>query len=308
MIRCLLLAVVAAFLFASPAAYAQQGDFGRFLIGMTVAEARAASPEQQWREQSFGADLVVLTAERSIQLGRLGFTPMLDFRDGRLEVIHFSGGGPISERGQCDNALAETVAALERHIGALNSFRAPAEFGEVVATRATNGGSQIRYYNPSDLIRAGFATQRGERFVQVSSLAGPIPDLDLACMLSIEMQTPLNDFEPLPPPTAEQLAAAQEIDSDWAVVPGPRVNELTMPAASIAHVGRVRVHLDCIVIDEQRVNCAVESEEPAGMHFGDGALAASRFYRIEPFINGQSTVGKRVRLTVRYDLARSAPQ
>lgn len=306
MIRCLLLVV--AFLSAPAAAFAQQGDFGRFLIGMTVAEARAASPEQQWREQSFGADLVVLTAERSMQLGRLGYTPMLNFRDGRLELIHFSGGGPISERGQCDNALTETVAALERHIGALNSFRAPAEFDDAVATRATNGGSQIRFYNPSDTIRAGFATQRGARFVQVSSLAGPMPDLDLACMLSIEMQPPLNDFEPLPPPSAEQLAVAEEIDSDWAVVPGPRVTELTMPADAIAHVGRVRVRLDCIVIAEQRINCAVESEEPEGMHFGDGALAASRFYRIEPVVDGQSTAGKRVRLTVRYDLGMSAPQ
>lgn len=283
-------------------AFAQDSDLGRFRLGMTVAEVRAAAPEQQWAERAFGADLMVLNAERPVRIGRIGFTPMLSFREGRLEVVQFSGGGPIAQPEQCDRVLVETVTALQPQLGPLNSYRAPAEFGVATETRTTEAGSEVRFYNPNGTTRAGFATRRGEQFVLVSSLAAPIPPLDLACVLSIEIQAPLTDFAPMPPPTVEELAAAQEIDPEWAVSGGPRVTELTMPADAIASAGRVRVSLDCLVISDQRINCAVESEEPAGMHFGDGAVAASRFYRIEPVISGQPTLGRRVRFTIRYEL------
>lgn len=297
-----LVAVFVALLAMSFGARAQQADLGRFRVGMTAPEARAAAPEQQWEEQNFGADLTVLTAERPIRIGRVPFTPQLNFRDGRLSVVQFSGGGAINEHGQCDDALAETVAALEAHIGALDSHRAPGEFGAVVESRETNDGSEVRYYQPNAETHVGYATQRTNGYVQASSMATPIPPHDLACALSIEMQAALTDFEPLPPPTSEELAGAQETEPDWAVRPDPRVTELTMPAHAVGHAGRVRVRLDCIVIAEQRLNCAVESEEPQGMHFGDGALAASRFYRIEPVIDGQPTLGRRVRFTIRYEL------
>lgn len=288
-------------------AYAQQGDFGRFRLGMTLAEARAASSEQQWTERSFGGDLTILTAERPIRIGQLDFQPLLAFRDGRLSDVQFQGGGSIERREQCDAPMMQTVTALESSIGAINIGLAPGEFGAIAQSRTTAGGSVVRFYETNE-IRNAFAVQRGERYVQIASLAGEFPSMGLGCLLEITMRPQLGDFEPLPPPSAAELAAAQEVEPDWAVIGGPEVTELTIPPARFGLTARVRVRLDCLVIAEQRVNCAVESEEPQGMRFGEGALAQSRFYRIEPVINGQPTLGKRVRFTVRYELGGEPPE
>lgn len=274
---------------------------------MTPAEARAAASEQQWNERSFGADLTILTADHPVRIGQLAFQAQLAFRDGRLSNVQFQGGGPIERREECDAPLIQTVAALEGSLGAINTGVAPSEFGVVAQSRTTAGGSLVRLYDPNAQIRTGFAVQRGERYVQVASLAGEIPSMGLGCLLEITMRPRLADFEPLAPPSAAELAAAHEVEPDWAVIGGPDVTELTIPAAGIGRAMRVRVRLDCLVITEQRVNCAVESEDPQGMQFGEGALAQSRFYRIEPLIDGQSTLGKRVRFTVRYELG-AAPE
>ena len=305
MSRFLLVALV--LLCVPQVAFAQQADFGRFRVGMSVAEVRAAATDLHWREQAFGEDLVVLTADRPIPIGRIGFQPQLEFRDGGLAKIEFQAGGPIVSANECDRMLAETVVALESLVGPLNSFRAPGEFGAVVEARATPGGSEIRYYRPREALNAGIATQRGEMFIQVSSIAAPI-SRELVCQLGIEMMQSLIDFDPPPPPTEAQLAAAPETATEWAIRAGPDVTGLVMPLEAMGYVGRVRVRLDCLVIEEQRVNCAVQSEEPVGMHFGDAALAESRFNRILPVIDGQPTLGRRVQFTVRYDLAGSAPE
>jgi hypothetical protein len=292
---------------APSAASAQQGDFGRFQIGMTPVEARAASPEQQWTEQSFGLDLVVMSTETPVRVGRLSYMPTLAFRDGRLESISFQARGSIRRVQQCDDFLVETITAVESTRGRLNVGLAPGEFGNVAETRTTAGGSEVRFYDENNGRRAGFAVRRGDSYTQVASLGGDLPSMGLACWLQIEMRSALGDFEPLPPPSAAELAAAQEIEPDWAVTDGPGVTELTMPASSVGYAGRVRVGLDCLVISDQRINCVIESEEPQGMHFGDAALAASRFRRIAPIIDGQPTLGKRVRFTIRYELGAPPP-
>lgn len=286
------------------AAHAQQSDLGRLQIGMTPAEARQASPEQQWIERSFGGDLVVLSAETPVRVGRLNFVPSLAFRDGRLEGISFEARGAIRRVQQCDDLLVETVEAVEATRGGLNVGLAPGEFGDAAQTRTTAGGSEVRFYDENGR-RAGFAVRRGDSYIQAASLGGDLPSMGLACWLQIEMRAALGDFEALPPPSAAELAAAQEIEPEWVVTDGPGVTELTMPASAVGHTGRVRVRLDCLVISDQRINCAIESEEPQGMRFGDAALAASRFRRIAAVVDGQPTLGKRVRFTIRYDLGGS---
>ena len=288
-------------------AAAQQADLGRFRIGMSVAQVRAASPELSWREQLFGVDLVVLSADESVRIGQLGFQPQLQFRDGRLVNIQFEACGPIANRDQCDRVLVATVTALEPIIGALNSSRSPGEFGPIANTQTTPGGSEIRFYSPSESVHAGNATQRGAFFIQVSAVAAPVPR-ELSCRVGVEMMPSLADFDPPPPPTAAELAAAEETEPDWAVEAGPDVTSLTMPLDGLLYEGRVRVRLSCLVISEQRINCAVQGEEPLAMHFGDAALAASRFYRIQPVIDGHATLGRRVEFTVRYDLSLHAPR
>jgi hypothetical protein len=206
---------------------------------------------------------------------------------------------------QCDDLLLDVVAAVEVSTGSLDTGLSPGEFGDVALTRTTAGGSEVRFYNENGGRRAGIAVRRGDRYTQVTSLGGELPSMGFACLLQIEMRPRLGDFEALPPPSAAELAAAQEIEPNWVVTDGPDVTELTLPASAVGYTGRVRVRLDCLVIPEQRVNCAIESEEPQGMHFGEAALAASRFRRIEPTVDGQPTLGKRVRFTIRYELGGS---
>lgn len=289
------------------AAYAQQGDFGRFRLGITPAETRAALPDQQWTEQRFGADLMILSTEAPVRVGRLGFTPILAFREDRLETISFQAGGPIRQIQECDDLLMQTVAAVEATLGSLNVGSSPAEFGDVVETRMTAGGSEVRFYSENGGRRAGVSVQRGDRYTQVTSLGGDLPSMGLACLIEIDMRSRLADFAALPPPTATELAAAQEIEPDWVVTDGPDVTEITMPPTALGYVGRVRVGLDCLVISEQRVNCAIASEEPQGLRFGDAALSASRFRRIAPVVDGESTLGRRVRFTIRYELGMPRP-
>jgi hypothetical protein len=290
-------------LLCSPSvAYAQQNTFGRFVLGMTPTEARSASPEQQWIERSFGGDLVVLTAEQPVRIGRLGFRSMLAFRNGALEAIQFQAGGPIQSVQECDDLLLQTAAVVEASLGRLNVGLSPSEFGAPAASRTTERGSEVRFYDVGAGRRAGVAVRRGDGYVEVSSLGGELGSMGLACILNIGVRSALGDFGPLPPPSPAELAAAEEIEPEWTVRDGPDVTEITMPASAFGYGGRVRVRLDCLVISENRVNCIVESEEPQGMQFGDAALAASRFYRIEPMIDGRPSLGKRVRLTIRYEL------
>ncbi len=62
-----------------------------------------------------------------------------------------------------------------------------------------------------------------------------------------------------------------------------------------------RVQLNCVVQENRRVDCAVASESPAGMGFGDAALELAQIYRMRhEFPSGAPTAGARVDVLMRF--------
>ena len=65
-----------------------------------------------------------------------------------------------------------------------------------------------------------------------------------------------------------------------------------------------RVILDCVVGDEGRLTCVVQSEDPPGYGFGEATLAIAQEFRAGPVTrDGEPTAGRHVRRAVRWLMA-----
>lgn len=70
-----------------------------------------------------------------------------------------------------------------------------------------------------------------------------------------------------------------------------------------------RAVLDCLVATNGRIACTVVSEEPTGHGFGEAALLISRNFRMAPSTrDGRPTAGGRIRLPIRFAIARPPAQ
>jgi hypothetical protein len=89
----------------------------------------------------------------------------------------------------------------------------------------------------------------------------------------------------------------------WAELPSAEAFQATFPKTENG-VNAVRVALVCSVQAGGTLSdCAVDREEPAGMGYGNGALALAPKFRVAPWsADGQPTVGARVRVPIRYEL------
>lgn len=90
-----------------------------------------------------------------------------------------------------------------------------------------------------------------------------------------------------PPPAEAALEAAQAAE----------------PEAAANGERRPLVILDCAVRDDFSLRCRVESETPRGQGYGRAALRIAREFRMAPETDdGESTVGARIRVPVRFDI------
>lgn len=89
----------------------------------------------------------------------------------------------------------------------------------------------------------------------------------------------------------------------WAALPSPSEFQTTFPKTENG-VNRVRVALACgVQAGGALTDCAVQTEEPAGQGYGEGALALASKFRVEPWTaDGQPTAGARVLVPIRYEL------
>ncbi len=73
-------------------------------------------------------------------------------------------------------------------------------------------------------------------------------------------------------------------------------------------MNQVRVVLDCTVAAGGALSgCTVDREEPAGLGYGQGALAVATKFRVSPWSqDGQPTVGAKLRVPIRYELTPAA--
>ena len=79
-------------------------------------------------------------------------------------------------------------------------------------------------------------------------------------------------------------------------------------AATAAGTGQARVMLKCRVVEGGRMEgCAVESEDPPALGFGDAAVKLSPTFRVSVWSGeGLPTVGGEVRVPIRFDLTSPA--
>lgn len=93
---------------------------------------------------------------------------------------------------------------------------------------------------------------------------------------------------------------------NWAGVPTSEELKDAIPAAAVtARVARARVVLDCRVVAEGRLDgCRVVSEDPVDLGFGASTLNLSKSFRLTIWTDdGLPSVGGRVRIPIRYDVA-----
>jgi hypothetical protein len=293
---------------ATPTSSFAQSDssrvYGGFRFGMTVDEARAVNPSLQ-EDPRRGADLVLLRGGSPATIAGFSFSPSLAFRYDRLKTVSFAAAGLVRDGAQCGDALLRVVTALEPTMGAFSGPPSLDEYGAPSTTRSTPTGSTVRFYDIEAAQNSiGFANQRNAGWVEVSSSASPYPRStsgEWLCEIDLQFRETLPPiFEPLQPPTAEQLAAAEFMEGrPWAVGIGGDEFEMTMPRIRWPDRAEVVVPLDCLVMDRGALNCVVVEEAPGGRWFGEMALRLSRFYRVDETRDGVTTLGRRVRPVVR---------
>lgn len=95
----------------------------------------------------------------------------------------------------------------------------------------------------------------------------------------------------------------------WATMPSVEDFQATFPKTANG-VNSVRVVLACTVTNSGALGgCSVDSEDPPGQGYGQGALALATKFRVGPWSqDGQPTIGARLKLPIRYELTQVAPK
>ena len=95
----------------------------------------------------------------------------------------------------------------------------------------------------------------------------------------------------------------------WAAMPGVEDFQATFPKTANG-VNSVRVVLACTVTNSGALGgCSVDSEDPPGQGYGQGALALATKFRVGPWSqDGQPTIGAHLKLPIRYELTQVAPK
>lgn len=112
-----------------------------------------------------------------------------------------------------------------------------------------------------------------------------------------------NVFIPVTFDPAVLSAAAMVTKPAWVALPTAADMNATFPKTENG-VNDVRVVLGCTVTSDGSLGgCAVAQETPAGQGYGAGALALASKFKMAPWsINGEPTVGAKIKLPIHYVL------
>jgi hypothetical protein len=93
----------------------------------------------------------------------------------------------------------------------------------------------------------------------------------------------------------------------WSALPTAQDFQASFPQTANG-VNTVRVALVCdVVAGGALASCSVDREEPAGQGYGAGALALAPKFRVGPWsLQGEPTVGAKVRVPIRFELTQVA--
>ncbi|HWA00641.1 MAG TPA: hypothetical protein VG841_10050 [Caulobacterales bacterium] len=294
---------------SSGALAAPAQGLGPYAFGMTVEQAKATAPEAPWADHGLDGRQSSLSGGPSLAIAGADYSAWFAFQDGRLDAIRLAHEERDVTSAQCDAALSAAVLDLEAKFGPFSAPRDPFEYGVRIDTRRTAGGSEVRgYVLDSFNQRTGYATWRGEGYVQASSRFAPRggarSPADTACAISIVIERNAAPLPPaLTPPTPEAFGSAQSIDNpQWLERPDGAAFVRNLPPAMMSFSTGGDALLYCLVIEDGRLNCAVGREWPRNMWFGQAALNLSHYYRLPTEMDGAPTLGKRVFLPIHFSL------
>ena len=108
-------------------------------------------------------------------------------------------------------------------------------------------------------------------------------------------------------PAVLRSAAPTVTQPAWTALPSAQDFQASFPQTANG-VNTVRVALVCDVAAGGTLSgCAVDREEPAGQGYGQGALALAPKFKVGPWsLQGEPTVGARVRVPIRFELTQVA--
>lgn len=284
---------------------AVQPAYGPFQIGMTEDQVRAVAPHVEWQRMALGPE-ALLIGRSGYDIGGLTFAPMVRISyDATVSHISFRAQQPVSTTGECRELLTRVVTrGLEPGLGPFDGGARPGEHGVPFDSTETSRGSRLRFYVLLDGERVvGFANKRGAGFAEASAVTEPAregyPLGSMNCSLDVQFdRRPVPVLPILTPPSAEELAAAELIaEPEWLEGVASRDLELNLPDLPPGRKTSGHALLDCLVMDDGRLNCVLVEEEPQAM-YGQTAMGLSRAYRL-----AESASGRRVQVPMRFEVS-----
>lgn len=287
---------------AANGALAQQRGLGPLHIGMTYEEVLAVDADGGQAQRPRGEPPLMFVFLRPFSLGGVNFFGAVELEAGRVHAITMQSRFNAQTADEC-GALASAVSELlELSAGPLDGatlFGGPSASATPISRSIlhhqvlANDRHRWAAYSNRDGFTAVTATFNEPVTVRFSGATqGTAPPCQVR--IALKPPYPVTGHAVVPDPAA--LDAAEPLERvRWRTMPDSETALAAYPplAETFGVTGAVR--LECLVIEDQRVQCAAtEDEAAAGWGFGAAALALSQQLRIEPEIDGVPTFGRRV--------------
>lgn len=262
----------------------------------------------------FGLAAIALTPQLLMKPGMRGGKPMVS----RVSIpINFESDGPPTGShlsGGASGPMTRTVLSNVRWRQAPTYEDVVAAYPEKARLRQVGGRATLNCtFKAAGLVGScdtimeepkghGFAVAARaltNRFV------GPETLNDGRATRGVDVQIPFVFAVDMLNPESRLIGKPQ-----WASLPGGGDMAAGYPAAAVkAGVRTGRVVLSCQVAAEGRLaSCTTEREEPAGLGFGDAALALTKAFQVQTWsAEGLPTVGGSIRVPLRYEIPDTAP-
>lgn len=298
-----LVALCAGFASANGAHAQQQRALGPLHIGMTYEEVLEVDANGGRAQRPRRPAPLLFVSLQPFQLGGVNFFGGVEMQDGIVHTISMQSHFTAQNAEQCGELASAVTELIELSSGPLEGGTL---FGGPTAT-ATPVSRSILYHQAlgvDDRHRwAAYSTRDGFTAVTATynepvraRYSGTTQEAPPPCLVRIALRPPYAVAGAVPAPDAAALAAAQPLErARWSALPDGEAALASYPPLAETFGVEGSARLECLVIEEYRVQCtATEDEASAGWGFGAAALSLSQDLRIQPEIDGVPTLGRRV--------------
>lgn len=274
-----------------------EDGIGPYRFGMSVGDARGTAPNALWTVVQQGEAQVLSGGPRVAIGGRLDAA--LVFIEDRTQRIVLLG----TTTGACVNAVAAMVETVEPLYGAFTSVAPHSlEGGALREVSYTELGSEIRWREGEGARFFATSARHGRMYVIVR---GDPEDAACRVTLTLGSETDWPREEATSGPTWAQIDAARSLPTpEYTRRPSAQSFARHYPYDALSSGISGVVALDCLVLENTTLDCRVAEESPPGRGFGPAGIAIGRDFRVRTTNGEESIVGRRLRVPVRFNVAR----